>query len=117
MVPVRAKGKGLAVLSGCAHVGIVNTIEHSQRIAGTDKLRAVLGEFHPINAKSETIEKTVEDIKAMKPDHIVPTHCTGFEANVSYTKAMPAQFIFNASKRDMTLARNCHGVTKSETTR
>lgn len=94
---VKVKGKGLVVLSGCAHAGVVNTVKHSQRIAGTDKLHAVLGGFHLSNAKPDIIEKTVEDIKARKQDHIVPTHCTGFEAIVSFAKAMPADFIVNTA--------------------
>ncbi|MEW6140431.1 MAG: MBL fold metallo-hydrolase [Thermodesulfobacteriota bacterium] len=91
------KGKGLVVLSGCAHAGIVNTVKHAQRIADTDKLHAVLGGFHLINAKPDVIENTVADIKALKPDYIVPTHCTGFEAIVSFAKAMPAEFNLNTA--------------------
>jgi 7,8-dihydropterin-6-yl-methyl-4-(beta-D-ribofuranosyl)aminobenzene 5'-phosphate synthase len=93
----KVKDKGLVVLSGCAHVGIVNTVKHSQKMAGMDKIHAVLGGFHLINAKPEIIEKTVADIKAMKPDYIVPTHCTGFEAIVAFSREMPAEFILNTA--------------------
>jgi 7,8-dihydropterin-6-yl-methyl-4-(beta-D-ribofuranosyl)aminobenzene 5'-phosphate synthase len=89
------KGKGLVVLSGCAHAGIVNTVRQAQKFAGTDKIHAVMGGFHLINAKPEIIQNTVNDIKAMKPDYIVPTHCTGFEAIVAFSREMPAQFILN----------------------
>ena len=91
------KGKGLVVLSGCAHVGIVNTVMHSQKIAGTDKIHAVMGGFHLINAKQEIIQNTVADIKAMKPDYIIPTHCTGFEAILAFNKEMPGEFILNTA--------------------
>ena len=91
------KGKGLVVLSGCAHAGIVNTVKHAQKIAGTDKIHAVMGGFHLINAKPEVIQNTVADIKAMKPDYIVPTHCTGFEAIVAFSKEMPNEFTFNTA--------------------
>lgn len=93
----KVKGKGLVVLSGCAHAGIVNTVKHAQKIAGTDKLHAVLGGFHLINAKAEVIQNTVADIKAMKPDYVVPTHCTGFEAMVSFAKEMPSEFNLNTA--------------------
>jgi hypothetical protein len=76
------KGKGLVVLSGCAHAGIVNTVKHAQKVSGIEKLHAVMGGFHLINAKAEVIQKTVADIKSVKPDFVVPTHCTGFEAIV-----------------------------------
>jgi 7,8-dihydropterin-6-yl-methyl-4-(beta-D-ribofuranosyl)aminobenzene 5'-phosphate synthase len=83
IVPVRAKGKELVVLSGWVPVGIVNPVEQSQRIAGTDKFHAVVDKFLLIN---------------VKPDHIVPTHCTGFEAIVSFAKVMPEEFIANTAE-------------------
>jgi 7,8-dihydropterin-6-yl-methyl-4-(beta-D-ribofuranosyl)aminobenzene 5'-phosphate synthase len=91
------RGKGLVVLSGCAHAGIVNTVKHAQKITGTDKIHAVIGGFHLINAKPEVIQNTVADIKAMKPDHVVPTHCTGFEAIVAFSREMPNEFIINTA--------------------
>ena len=91
------KGKGLVVLSGCAHAGIVNTVKHAQKVAGTDRVHAVMGGFHLINAKPEVIQNTVADIKAMKPDYIVPTHCTGFEAIVAFGKEMPTEFTLNTA--------------------
>ena len=94
---VNVKGKGLVVLSGCAHAGIVNTVKQAQKVAGTDKIHAVMGGFHLINAKPEIIGNTVADIKAMKPDYIVPTHCTGFEAILAFGKEMPAEFILNTA--------------------
>jgi 7,8-dihydropterin-6-yl-methyl-4-(beta-D-ribofuranosyl)aminobenzene 5'-phosphate synthase len=91
------KGKGLVVLSGCAHAGIVNTVKHAQKIVGTDKVHAVMGGFHLINAKPEVIQQTVADIKAMKPDYIIPTHCTGFEAIATFAREMPAEFNLNTA--------------------
>lgn len=91
------KGKGLVVLSGCAHTGIVNTVKQAQKVANMDKLHTVMGGFHLINAKPEVIQNTVADIKAMKPDHIVPTHCTGFETVVAFNKEMPEAFTLNTA--------------------
>jgi 7,8-dihydropterin-6-yl-methyl-4-(beta-D-ribofuranosyl)aminobenzene 5'-phosphate synthase len=91
------KGKGLVVLSGCAHCGIVNTVKQAQKIADTDKVHAVMGGFHLINAKPELIQTTVADIKAMKPDYIVGTHCTGFEAIVAFSREMPSEFVMNTA--------------------
>jgi 7,8-dihydropterin-6-yl-methyl-4-(beta-D-ribofuranosyl)aminobenzene 5'-phosphate synthase len=91
------KAKGLVVISGCAHAGIVNTVRQAQKIAGTDKIHAVMGGFHLINAKPEVIQNTVADIKATRPDHIVPTHCTGFEAILAFSKEMPNEFTLNTA--------------------
>ena len=91
------KGKGLVVLSGCAHRGIVNTVKQAQKSAGTDKIHAIMGGFHLITAKPEVIQSTVADIKAMKPDYIVPTHCTGFRTMVAFSREMPNEFILNTA--------------------
>ncbi len=91
------KGKGLVVLSGCAHCGIVNTVKHAQKVSGIEKVHAIMGGFHLIVAKPELIQSTVADIKAIKPDHIVGTHCTGFRALVALSSAMPDAFTINTS--------------------
>lgn len=88
----QVRGRGLVIVSGCAHVGIVNTMKHAQKVAGTEKIHAVLGGFHLVNAKPEVIQKTIDGIKSMRPDYIVPTHCTGFEAIVALGKEMPDEF-------------------------
>jgi 7,8-dihydropterin-6-yl-methyl-4-(beta-D-ribofuranosyl)aminobenzene 5'-phosphate synthase len=91
------RGKGLVVLSGCAHAGIVNTIRQCQRVSGNKKVHAVLGGFHLINAKPEIIQNTVTDIKDIGPDFIAPAHCTGFEAIVAFSQDMPEAFILSTA--------------------
>lgn len=96
-IVLNAKGKGLVVLSGCAHRGIVNTVKHAQKITGVEKVHAIIGGFHLTGAKPEVIHKTIADIKAIRPDYIVPTHCTGFEAISAFAREMPEQFILNTA--------------------
>jgi len=94
-VILNAKGKGLVVLSGCAHRGIVNAVKQAQKITGVEKIYAVIGGFHLSGAKPEIIQKTIADIKKINPQYIVPTHCTGFEAITAFAREMPEQFILN----------------------
>jgi 7,8-dihydropterin-6-yl-methyl-4-(beta-D-ribofuranosyl)aminobenzene 5'-phosphate synthase len=91
----KAKGKGLVVLSACAHRGIVNTVKQAQKITGIEKVHAIIGGFHLTGAKPELIQKTIADIKAVRPDYIVPIHCTGYEAVGAFAREMPEQFIVN----------------------
>jgi 7,8-dihydropterin-6-yl-methyl-4-(beta-D-ribofuranosyl)aminobenzene 5'-phosphate synthase len=91
------KGKGLVILSSCAHAGIVNTVKHAQKITGINKVHTVIGGFHLIGAPMEKIQSTIEDIKAVNPDYVVPMHCTGWEAVTSFAKEMPKQFIINTA--------------------
>lgn len=89
------KGKGLVVVSSCAHAGIVNTVKHAQKVTGIEKVHAVMGGFHLIGAPPQVIQRTVADIKAIAPDYIVPMHCSGWEAITSFEREMPKQFILS----------------------
>jgi 7,8-dihydropterin-6-yl-methyl-4-(beta-D-ribofuranosyl)aminobenzene 5'-phosphate synthase len=100
----KVKSKGLVVLSGCGHAGIVNTVKHAQKITGINEVHAILGGFHLINAKPEVIRNTVDAIHAMKPDYIAPTHCTGFEALVAFNNRMPDEFILNTAGTQYTFS-------------
>ena len=103
-VVLALKEKGLIVFTGCAHLGVVNTVKHAQKITGVTKVHAILGGFHLIGARDEVIRRTVADIKAMAPDYVVPMHCTGFEAVVVFAREMPDQFILNTSGTRYTFA-------------
>jgi len=96
-IVLNIRGKGIVVLSGCAHAGIVNTVKHAQNMTGIQKVHAVLGGFHLIGAKPEIIQGTITDIKTIAPDYIVPTHCTGYEAISVFDREMPDQFIINTA--------------------
>ncbi len=96
-IVLNAKGKGLVVLSACAHRGIENTVKQAQRMTGMEKVHAVIGGFHLAGAKAEVVQKTIADIKAIGPDYIVPMHCTGFEATSAIAREMTDQFILNTA--------------------
>jgi metal-dependent hydrolase (beta-lactamase superfamily II) len=49
-------------------------------MTGIDRIHAIFGGFHLINAAPDIIEETIAELKAMEPDYIVPAHCAGFEA-------------------------------------
>jgi len=91
------KNRGLVILSGCAHVGIMNIIKHAINITGISKIHAIIGGFHLVNAQKSLIDRYIEDIKSLAPDYIVPTHCTGFEAVMRFAREMPDQFILNTA--------------------
>jgi hypothetical protein len=57
---LQVRGQGLVVLTGCGHAGAVNIARHALRLAGTDRLHAMLGGFHLTGAAFEpNIEPTV----------------------------------------------------------
>ncbi|MDM7934739.1 MAG: MBL fold metallo-hydrolase [Methanothrix sp.] len=74
------EGRGLAILTGCAHAGIINIISQARRMTGSDDVYAVAGGLHLIDASRERIVRTAEELKALCPDIVLPGHCTGSEA-------------------------------------
>jgi 7,8-dihydropterin-6-yl-methyl-4-(beta-D-ribofuranosyl)aminobenzene 5'-phosphate synthase len=68
---------GLVVCVGCAHAGLVNTLVQVQRLTGGRRVRAVIGGFHLVNADQERLDRTIEALRTLAPDEIMPCHCTG----------------------------------------
>lgn len=89
------KDRGLVVLGGCSHSGIINTVAHMRRVSGVDRVHAVLGGFHLSGPSEGLIEPTVAAMKEVNPDLIVPTHCTGWKATEAFARAMPESFVLN----------------------
>ena len=94
---INLKEKGLVVISGCAHSGIVNTVFYAKKITGIDRIHAVLGGFHLSGPIFEPIiEKTITEFKKIKPEVIIPMHCTGWEAIKRFSQEFPASFVLNS---------------------
>jgi 7,8-dihydropterin-6-yl-methyl-4-(beta-D-ribofuranosyl)aminobenzene 5'-phosphate synthase len=93
---INIKNKGLVVISGCAHSGIINTVRHAQKITGIKKVHAVLGGFHLTGPLFEkVIPPTIASLKEIAPEVIAPMHCTGWKAITQFAEAMPDQFVLN----------------------
>ncbi len=90
------KGKGLVVISGCAHAGIVNTVKQAQAISGEEHVHAIVGGFHLTGMPKAKIDATVGALKALTPALVVATHCTGFAAQSEFARQMPDSFALNA---------------------
>jgi 7,8-dihydropterin-6-yl-methyl-4-(beta-D-ribofuranosyl)aminobenzene 5'-phosphate synthase len=76
----KVDGKGLVVISGCAHSGIINTVIHSKKLMKVEKIHAVIGGFHLKDADEEKIRRTTEDLATFNPELVCPCHCTGKKA-------------------------------------
>lgn len=78
--------KGLAVISGCAHAGICNTVEYAKKITGVDKVYAVFGGFH-LGGGDEQSSKTIGYFKNIKVEYISTGHCTQLPALMEFANA------------------------------
>jgi len=101
---INLKGKGLVVISGCSHAGIINTVLYAKKITGVDKIHAVLGGFHLAGPFFEQIIKdTIVELKKMSPEIIVPMHCTGWKAIQQFSQEFPSSFLLNSVGSKFTL--------------
>lgn len=73
-------GKGLVVCLGCAHSGVVNTLDYVARLNQGEKILAVIGGLHLVSAGEERLKKTADALRAWKLPVVVACHCTGAAA-------------------------------------
>lgn len=95
-VVLNLKGKGLVVITGCAHAGVINTVYYARKITGIDKIYVVIGGFHLSGPFFRSvIDTTVSAIQEIDPVYLVPLHCTGWEAINRFMGEMPGKVMLN----------------------
>lgn len=72
--------KGLVVVTGCGHAGVVNTVQFAQEIVKHDAVNAVVGGLHLFAATDETLAWTAQRLQAARVAYLLGAHCTGIEA-------------------------------------
>ena len=85
--------RGLVVVTGCAHAGLINTLEYARAVAGLQlerapgghartgaKVRAVIGGFHLLHARRDQLEATAAYLEDLDLEVCAPCHCTGKRA-------------------------------------
>jgi 7,8-dihydropterin-6-yl-methyl-4-(beta-D-ribofuranosyl)aminobenzene 5'-phosphate synthase len=93
---INVAGKGLVVITGCGHAGVVNIARYAQRLTGGQALYALMGGFHLGGPLFEPlIPRVLADLAAMNPGVLVPAHCTGWRAQHAMSARFPAAFVPN----------------------
>jgi len=91
---VNVKDKGLVVITGCGHSGIINIIRNAQAITGVQEIHAVIGGFHLTGGLFDPIiPETIAALEEIGPRYVMPGHCTGWSALHQIAAAMPTAFI------------------------
>jgi 7,8-dihydropterin-6-yl-methyl-4-(beta-D-ribofuranosyl)aminobenzene 5'-phosphate synthase len=87
--------KGLVIIAGCAHRGIVNVVNHARQLTGVDDVYAVIGGTHLAPASPERVRLTVADLKRVGVQKVAASHCTGLPAACVLAREFGDDFIFN----------------------
>lgn len=91
---MRLRGKGLVILTGCGHAGIINIIRNAQALTGIQTIYAVVGGFHLTGAIFEPIiPATIAALQQVGPHYLMPCHCTGWKAIHQIARTLPEAFI------------------------
>ncbi len=96
-VVLNVRDRGLVVLTGCGHAGVVNIVRYARKLTGVDRTYAVIGGFHLNGPLFEPIiPATCEALAELSPEVIVPAHCTGWRAVHALAAQFPDAFIQNS---------------------
>lgn len=94
---VHLRDHGLVIISGCSHAGIINTLHYARACTGVERIYAVMGGLHLSGPEFERIiPPTLEALREMSPQWVVPMHCTGWEAIHALSRAFPEGFVLNS---------------------
>ena len=81
-VVVTENGK-INIITGCAHAGLINTVEYAKEVTGIDDINSVIGGFH-LQGNDEITTETIKYLKEQKVSKIYPSHCNQFPALVEF---------------------------------
>jgi 7,8-dihydropterin-6-yl-methyl-4-(beta-D-ribofuranosyl)aminobenzene 5'-phosphate synthase len=84
--------KGLVIITGCCHAGLVNTLEHVAYSLGRRDIYAVVGGTHLGFCGQEQLERTIAALKGWGVQKVAASHCTGFAASARLSRDMPKEF-------------------------
>jgi 7,8-dihydropterin-6-yl-methyl-4-(beta-D-ribofuranosyl)aminobenzene 5'-phosphate synthase len=87
--------KGLIIILGCAHRGIINTIRHAQKLTGMESVYAVIGGTHLISASPQRMDLTIAKLLNFGVQRLGVSHCTGLPASAMLAHAFGKAFFFN----------------------
>lgn len=86
--------KGLVVVFGCAHAGMINTLRYAREKTGEERIYAVLGGTHLGFLGEEQLEASIEELKKMDPQIVGISHCTGMKAALRLMQEFGERFAF-----------------------
>ena len=95
--------KGLIIILGCGHRGIVNTIRHAQKLTGVEPVYAVIGGTHLFGASPQRMDSTIAELRGVGIQKLGVSHCTGLPAATVLAQAFGEAFFFNNAGTRITL--------------
>ncbi|MCX6641781.1 MAG: MBL fold metallo-hydrolase [Candidatus Bathyarchaeota archaeon] len=92
---------GCFVISGCAHSGPINILNHIKQKGRFNIIRGYVGGTHLAGRDQEYIDSTINGLQSFGLNLLAPSHCTGFKAAAELWKAYPDTFALNFCGRTL----------------
>ena len=96
--------KGLIIVLGCCHSGLVNTVEYIKKLTGEEKIHTIVGGMHLLYATEERLDRTCQALETWQVEQLIPCHCTGEEVIPLLQQRFPNTFV--ASQVGMSFSFN-----------
>ncbi len=80
--------RGIILVTGCSHCGIVNICHYAKQVCKTEKIRSIIGGLHLKDAAENQVNKTLDYLKSIGLESLYPCHCTGFQAQCRLNSAV-----------------------------
>jgi 7,8-dihydropterin-6-yl-methyl-4-(beta-D-ribofuranosyl)aminobenzene 5'-phosphate synthase len=90
--------KGLVIITGCSHPGIVNIVKTAKEITGQN-IYLVIGGFHLLEASKVELKKRISNFRELGVTKVAPCHCSGDRARQLFGKEYKDDFISNVVER------------------
>ncbi len=87
--------EGVAVILGCGHSGVINTLTQVQQMIGDVPIRMIIGGIHLIDATEDRIDRTVCELGNFNIGKLALCHCTGMLAMIKLYEAFGDRVVFN----------------------
>ncbi len=87
--------KGLIIILGCAHRGVINTIRHAQKLTGVEPVYAVIGGTHLHRVSPQQMDLTIAELLSFGIQRLGACHCTGLPASAILAQMFGEAFFFN----------------------
>jgi len=82
---------GTAVILGCAHSGVINTLRYIQALTDNRPIHTLIGGMHLLSASPERMDQTVAELRRFNVQRLIPCHCTGLAATVRLWNELPGK--------------------------
>ena len=95
--------RGLVILLGCGHSGLVNTLRHIAQFTHQNRFYAVIGGMHLLDSSEDRISRTINTLLEYNVQVVAPVHCTGQSATAALRQAWPQGFCQLSTGASMTI--------------